>query len=83
MLKLAYCDKIADAIRKALIKSDPDGIIGPVGPIQWDLHPTKGYFISPKKAMTVHDMNGKAYVVTIEEAPMLDVDMGTELEESA
>ena len=72
MLKLAYCDKIADSIRKALIKNDPDGIIGPVGPIQMDLHPTEGYFISPKKMMTVHDMNGKAYVVTIEEAPMLD-----------
>jgi hypothetical protein len=75
MLKLAYCDKIADSIRKALIKSDPDGIIGPVGPIQMDLHPTEGYFISPKKMMTVHDMNGKAYVVTIEEAPMLDVEV--------
>ena len=73
-LKLAYCDKIADSIRKALIKSDPDGIIGPVGPIQMDLHPTEGYFISPKKMMTVHDMNGKAYIVTIEEAPMLDLE---------
>jgi len=74
MLKLAYCDKIADSIRKALLKSDPDGIIGPVGPIKMDLHPTKGYFVSPKKMMTVHDMNGKAYVVTIEEAPMLDLE---------
>jgi hypothetical protein len=83
MLKLAYCDKIADSIRKALIQSDPTGIIGPVGPIQSDLHPTQGYFISPKKVMTVHDMNGKAYVVTVEEAPMLDVDVETKLEESA
>jgi len=74
MLKLAYCDKIADSIRKALLKYDPDGIIGPVGPIKMDLHPTKGYFVSPKKMMTVHDMNGKAYVVTIEEAPMLDLE---------
>ena len=74
MLKMAYCDKIADSIRKALIKHDPDGIIGPVGPIQMDLHPTEGYFLSPKKAITVHDMNGKAYVVTIEEAPMLDIE---------
>jgi hypothetical protein len=24
--------------------------------------------------MTVHDMNGKAYVVTVEEAPFLDKD---------
>jgi len=73
-LKLAYCDKIADSIRKALIKSDPDGIIGPVGPIEMDLHPEGGYFVSPKKAMKVWDMNGKAYVVTIEEAPMLDLE---------
>ena len=36
---LAYCDKIADAIRKAMIRSDPDGIIGPVGQIKMDLHP--------------------------------------------
>lgn len=72
-LKLAYCDKIADAIRTALIKSDPVGIIGPVGPIQMDLHPTEGWFQSTKKVMTVHDMNGKAYVVTIEEAPFLDI----------
>lgn len=71
---LAYCDKIADSIRTALIKSDPDGIIGPVGPIKMDLHPTEGWFQSTKKIMTVHDMNGKAYVVTIEEAPMLDLD---------
>jgi len=74
MLKLAYCDKIADSIRKALVKADPTGIIGPVGPIEMDLHPTEGYFISPKKAMKVWDMNGKAYVVTIEEAPMLDIE---------
>ena len=74
MLKMAYCDKIADSIRKALIKHDPDEIIGLVGPIQMDLHPTEGYFLSPKKAITVHDMNGKAYVVTIEEAPMLDIE---------
>jgi len=72
MLKLAYCDKIADSIQKALKQTDPDGIIKEVSKIEWDLHPTEGYFISPKKMMTVHDMNGKAYVVTIEEAPVLD-----------
>ena len=67
MLKLAYCDKIADSIRKALLKYDPDGIIGPVGPIKMDLHPTKGYFLSTKKTISVTDCNGKAYMVTIEE----------------
>ena len=39
-----------------------------------DLHPTEGYFQSTKKVLTVHDMNGKAYVVTVEEAPFLDKD---------
>ena len=73
-MKLAYCDKIADSIRNALIKSDPTGIIGPVGPIEMDLCPIEGYFLSPKKVMKVWDMNGKAYTVTIEEAPMLDLD---------
>jgi hypothetical protein len=37
-----------------------------------DLHPTEGWFQSTKKVITVHDTNGKAYVVTVEEAPVLD-----------
>ena len=74
-MKLAYCDKIADTIRRALLKYDEDGILnGPVGTIEMDLHPTEGYFISPKKAIKVWDSNGKAYVVTVEEAPMLDIE---------
>ena len=72
-MKLAYCDKIADSIRTALIKSDPTGIIGPVGPIKMDLHPVRGYFQSPKKTMMVWDMNGKAYSVTVEEQPFMDL----------
>ena len=73
-MKLAYCDKIADSIRKALIKPDPDNIIGPVGPVKMDLHPTAGYFVSTKKTMMIWDMNGKAYSVTIEEQPMMDLE---------
>jgi hypothetical protein len=30
--------------------------------------------MSTKKVLTVHDVNGKAYVVTVEEAPFLDKD---------
>lgn len=75
-MKLAYCDRIAAAIREALVKSDPVGIIGPVGPIQSDLDPVGGWFVSPKKTMIVHDMNGKAYSVTVEEQPVLDVEIG-------
>ena len=72
-MKLAYCDKIAVSIRTALIKSDPTGIIGPVGPIKMDLHPVGGYFQSSKKTMMVWDMNGKAYSVTVEEQPIMDL----------
>jgi hypothetical protein len=73
-MKLAYCDKIADVIQKALKQPDEDGIIASVSQIEWDLHPTEGYFISPKKSMIVHDSNGKAYSVVIEEAPVLDIE---------
>ena len=73
-MKLAYCDRIAAAIREALVKSDPTGIIGPVGPIKMDLDPVGGYFVSPKKTMLVWDMNGKAYSVTVEEQPMMDLE---------
>ena len=80
MFRLAYCDKIADTIKKALKAPDPDGIIGDVGAIKSDLDPVGGWFVSPKKAITLHDSNGKAYVVTIEEAPLLDIDMKKEVD---
>jgi hypothetical protein len=64
---LAYCDKIADQIRKSLLKYDPDNIIGLVDAVKMDLHPTKGYFVSTKKTIKVSDMNGKFYLVTVEE----------------
>ena len=81
MFRLAYCDKIADTIRKSLLKYDTDGILnGPIGPIKSDLHPTEGWFVSPKKVIALHDSNGKAYVVTIEEAPLLDIDMKKEVD---
>jgi hypothetical protein len=78
MLKLAYCDKIADTIKKALVREIDaplrvnDNIIKESGPITSDLDPVGGWFVSPKKTITVHDRNGKAYVVTVEEAPFLD-----------
>ena len=75
-MKLAYCDRIAAAIREALVKSDPVGIIAQVGRVEMDLHPTQGYFVSTKKLIKVWDMNGKAYSVTIEEQPALDVEIG-------
>lgn len=78
MLKLAYCDKIADVIRKKLLVEVNDNWSsnplagGSVGKIEWNLHPTEGWFISSKKMLTVHDGNGKAYIITIDEAPVLD-----------
>ena len=78
MFKLAYCDKIADVIKKALIREIDapvyanDGIIRSSGPVQSDLHPEGGWFVSPKKVIQVWDRNGKAYAITVEETPMLD-----------
>lgn len=74
MLRLAYCDKIAFEIRKALtalVKCDPDRIIGEVSGIDWDLN-DDGSFRSPAKSITVYDTNGKAYIVSIQEAELLD-----------
>ena len=64
---LAYCDKIADTVRKSLLAYDEQGIIGLIGPIEMDLHPTKGYFKSTKKTIEMTDMNSKKYKITIEE----------------
>ncbi len=67
LIMMVYCDKIADTVRKALLKYDSDGIIGPVEGIKSDLHPKGGWFVSPKKTIELYDMNGKKYVITIEE----------------
>jgi hypothetical protein len=75
-MKLAYCDYIADRIQKLVAREigDNDTLLESIGKVNYDLHPTEGYFQSTKKMITVHDANGKAYVVTIEEAPFLDKD---------
>ena len=64
---LAYCDKIASVIKSALLKHDPDGIIGLVDGVNMDLHPTEGWLVSTKKTIKVCDMNEKWYKVTVEE----------------
>ena len=79
MFKLAYCDKIADTIQKALKQPDPDGIIADVSKINWDLDPVGGYLVSTKKLITVYDRNGKAYSVIIEEQPAMDLDFSEEI----
>ena len=66
MMNLAYCDKIADVVRKALLKYDPDNIIGLIDPIKMDLD-VNGAFVSTKKTIDLCDMNMKKYRITIEE----------------
>ncbi len=63
---IAYCDYIAYVIRQGLLKPDPEEMIGLIGQIQWDLNEL-GAFMSTKKTLEVTDMNGKEYVVTVEE----------------
>ena len=73
-LKLAYCDYIAARIHTLIDRelTDNQTMIESVTQPKMDLHPTEGWFMSTKKVLTVHDVNGKAYVVTVEEAPFLD-----------
>ena len=73
-LKLAYCDYIAARLYTLLDREigDNDTLMADISKPKMDLHPTEGWFQSTKKVMTMHDINGKAYVVTVEEAPMLD-----------
>lgn len=69
---LAYCDYIADRIKKALDLDLRENRIytkvDTVGSVKMDLHPTEGYFVSTKKTLEVIDINGKKYKVTVEEA---------------
>ena len=67
MLKLAYCDYIAEMIKLAFTNDKPDNLIQKVDPVKWDLHPEKGYFVSTKKTVFMEDVNGKKYKVTVEE----------------
>jgi len=79
MIKLAYCDFIIDRIRKGLVNdqwtmTDGENLVDDIGDIKFDLHPTEGWLQSTGKTMTVWDTNGKAYLVTVQEAEMLDRD---------
>ena len=64
---LAYCDYIAHVISMAFRNDKPENMIDSVGSIEWDLHPTEGWFVSTKKTISMVDKNGKRYRVTIEE----------------
>jgi hypothetical protein len=66
---LVYCDYIASRVKTLLDREigDNDTMMKATGPVNMDLHPTKGYFMSTKKTMGVTDINGKNYMITIEE----------------
>jgi acetyl-CoA carboxylase carboxyltransferase component len=65
---MVYCDKFAAAIKDALNRYDPDGIIAGCGRVHWDLDPTNGYLVSTKKVLFAADMFGRRYKITVEEA---------------
>ena len=50
---MVYCDFIADRIRKVLCSEDSNSHVEKVGEVQYDLHPTEGYFQSTKKTIDV------------------------------
>ena len=68
---LAYCDFIADRIKKGLENVMGDSLqpvrLTNVGKVLWDLTP-EGGFKSTKKTLQVTDQNGKHYTITIEES---------------
>lgn len=68
-LKLAYCDYIADRINRLVANEigDNETMMESVSNTKMDLHPSEGYFQSTKKTMEITDINGKVYVVTVEE----------------
>jgi len=67
-LSLVYTDKFAAAIKDALNRHDPDGIIAGCGSVRLDLHPVGGYLVSHKKVLFAADMFGRKYKITVEEA---------------
>lgn len=63
---MVYCDRLAFVLNSHL-KTGADDFFPKAGPINMDLHPIEGYFVSTKKTFGVTDINGKDYMVTIEE----------------
>ncbi len=67
---IAYCDFIADRIRKGLLNTLHDSLesvrLKEVGKVEFDLG-LKGEFLSTKKTMYLWDAYGKEYRVTVEE----------------
>jgi hypothetical protein len=67
MKHLAYCDYIATVVRRTMLVADDQSLIDVVSGIHLDLD-KDGAFVSTKKTIDVTDMNGRKYLITVEEA---------------
>lgn len=67
MKHLAYCDYIATVVRRTMLVADDQSLIDVVSSIHLDLN-KDGAFVSTKKTIDVTDMNGRKYLITVEEA---------------
>lgn len=63
---MVFCDRLAFVLNSH-IKNGADDFFPLSTPINMDIHPIEGYFVSTKKTFGVQDINGKNYMVTIEE----------------
>ena len=69
-MNLVYCDGIAAICRKALrefIEEETEHAISSVGQVKFDLHEKDGYMLSTTKTISVEDINGRKYKITVEE----------------
>ena len=68
-MNMKYCDGIAAICRSAIrewIDGEFKNAIQSVGPIKYDLH-EDGYLLSTTKTISVEDVYGQKYKITIEE----------------
>lgn len=63
---LAYCDYIADTIKKTF-RMKFDGYVKDTSRVFSDLDPVHGSLVSTKKVVFVRDYAGKVYKITVEE----------------
>jgi len=66
---LSYCDYIAHTIVKPALDEDSNsnnGQLSSVGLVKMDLH-KKGYMLSTTKRIKVMDVNGREYLITVED----------------
>lgn len=62
----AYCDYIAHLIAKHLKGNDHNKLIDTVGKVRFDLD-QNGAMLSTTKRISVVDVQGKTYTITVEE----------------